>query len=340
MKKIAFWNNYTCFANNQAFNPAAYGIGEDLGAPLILLKEKLKQKGYVLETLDMDRPENYDAFIFSDVPKPEVCCVDLNSIPKEKKILILSECEMIYKPNARTDLLDEYKTVFSYNDYLVKVCGYKKLCLPNKIKSPIYIPFCDKKFSTLIAGNKRSCEKGELYSERLNAIRFMEGKHHNNFDFYGFGWGIRTFTGIKPIRALNRIDFLRRFFAEKHISYKGGVKKKLETLSKYKFCFCFENTKSILGYISEKIWDCFFAGCVPVYYGAPNIRDYIPSEVFIDFRDFASYDELYDFMVNMKEIEYNKYINNINKFLKSESARQFSAEFFAETIMKEISIQK
>ena len=39
MKKIAFWNNYTEFSNNQAFNPNAYGIGEDLAYPLILLKD-------------------------------------------------------------------------------------------------------------------------------------------------------------------------------------------------------------------------------------------------------------------------------------------------------------
>ena len=89
MKKIAFWNNYTAFAKNQAFNPSAYGIGEDLAYPLILLKEKFAEKGYILETLDMDTPDAYDAVIFSDYPDPKTCCVDINVISKNKRYLIL-----------------------------------------------------------------------------------------------------------------------------------------------------------------------------------------------------------------------------------------------------------
>ncbi len=336
MKKIAFWNNYTNFAKNQAFNPKAYGIGEDLGYPVILLKEKLEGKGYILETLDMDKSENYEAIIFSDVPNPKTCCVDLDTIPKEKKILVLTECEMIYKPNARTDLLNEYGTVFAYNDNLIKEYGYKKLNLVNKIKMPLDVPFSEKKFSTLIAGNKSVKSKGELYSERLRAIRFMEQNYLSDFDLYGFGWDLRTFRGIKPVRALNRIKPLRYLFTEKRLSYKGKVDKKIEVLSKYKFCFCYENSSAIPGYISEKIWDCFFAGCVPVYYGAPNVTDYIPESCFIDFRKFSSYEQLYQFMKNMNEKTYSEYIGNIKLFLQSEKSYPFSAECFVDTLINEI----
>jgi len=336
MKKIAFWNNYTNFANNQAFNPKAYGIGEDLGYPVILLKEKLAEKGYLLETLDMDKTENYEAIIFSDVPNPKTCCVDLNTIPKEKKILVLTECEMIYKPNGRTDLLKEYRTVFAYDDNLIKECGYKKLNMVNKIKMPNKISFSEKKFSTLIAGNKFVNDKGELYSERLRAIRFMEQNYLSDFDLYGIGWDLKTFRGIKPVRALNRIKPLRKLFTEKRPSYKGKVDKKIEVLSKYKFCFCYENSCAIPGYISEKIWDCFFAGCVPVYYGAPNVTNYIPDNCFIDFRNFYSYEQLYQYMKDMSEEKYNEYRNNIKKFLQSEKAYPFSAECFAETLINEI----
>lgn len=336
LKKIGFWNNYTAFANNQAFNPKAYGIGEDLGYPIILLKEKLAEKGYLLETLDMDKPENFKAIIFSDVPNPKTCCVNLSSIPREKKILVLTECEMIYKPNGRTDLLKEYGIVFAYNDNLINECGYKKLNMVNKMKQPLNVPFLEKKFSTLIAGNKRVKDNGELYSERLRAIRFMENNYITDFDLYGIGWDLKTFGGIKPVRALNRIKPLRKLLAEKHPSYKGKIYKKIEVLSKYKFCFCYENSCAIPGYISEKIWDSFFSGCVPVYYGAPNITDYIPDNCFIDFRKFSSYEQLYQFMKEMSEETYNNYISNIKKFLQSEKIYPFSAECFVDTIINEV----
>lgn len=336
MKKIALWNNYTEFAKNQAFNPAAYGIGEDLGYPVILLKERLAEKGYLLETLDMDSPNAYDAVIFFDYPDSKTCCVDINSIPKEKRFLILMECEMVYPPNARIDLLNEFGFVFTYNDLLVETAGYTKLNIPNKLKKPMSVPFADKKFSVLIAGNKTSNNEGELYSERLNAIRFMEKNYPAEFDLYGIGWNEKTFTGPKLVRALNKIRALRILFAEKHPCYRGKVDKKLEVLSKYRFCFCYENSNAIPGYISEKIWDCFFAGIVPIYYGALNVSDYIPENAFIDFRDFESYAELYTFLKNMTENEYVAYLQAVKQFLKSEQAYSFSAEYFVEAVEKKI----
>jgi hypothetical protein len=335
MKKIAFWNNYTCFAKNQAFNPNAYGIGEDIGYPVILLKEELSKLGYILETLDMDSVDNYKAVIFSDYPNPDTCCVDINTIPKEKRFLILSECEMIYKPNSRRDLLQMFSKVFSYNDELVRTCKYIKLNIPNKIKKLEAIGFDDKKFSTLIAGNKSSIEKGELYSERLNAINFMEKKHLADFDLYGINWDKTIYRGCKLIRGLNHIPFMQKI-GKKHKSYKGKINKKLDTLSHYKFCFCYENSCQIEGYISEKIMDCFFASCVPIYYGAPNISTYIPEDCYIDFRKFSDYEELYNFLKSMPEEEYNKYLNSISNFLNSDKVYPFSAQAFVQTLIKEV----
>lgn len=76
----------------------------------------------------------------------------------------------------------------------------------------------------------------------------------------------------------------------------GTVESKAITLAKYKFCICYENMRDVKGYITEKIFDCFMAGCVPIYWGASNITDYIPADCFIDRRTFTSMEELYVFM--------------------------------------------
>ncbi|XP_075718174.1 GDP-fucose protein O-fucosyltransferase 3 [Rhinoderma darwinii] len=47
-------------------------------------------------------------------------------------------------------------------------------------------------------------------------------------------------------------------------------------LSQYKFILAFENAVCE-DYITEKLWRPLKLGCVPIYYGAPNIEDWLPS---------------------------------------------------------------
>jgi len=89
-------------------------------------------------------------------------------------------------------------------------------------------------------------------------------------------------------------------------------------LKNYKFTLCFENTKGSRGYITEKIFDCFAAATVPIYYGAPNVGDYIPKECFIDFRNFRNYESLYTFLHEMTVIDYQSYLDAVKEFIKTE----------------------
>lgn len=42
-------------------------------------------------------------------------------------------------------------------------------------------------------------------------------------------------------------------------------------------------------YVTEKIYDAFAAGCVPIYLGAPNIHEFIPSmDAIIDYNAFGT----------------------------------------------------
>ena len=107
-------------------------------------------------------------------------------------------------------------------------------------------------------------------------------------------------------------------------------------MQNYKFAICYENIKDQNGYITEKIFDCFFAGCVPIYWGAKNITDHIPENCFIDKRKFHTYEELYRYINSMDDITYLSYLDNIEEFLKSSESDPFKAEVFAQTIVTEI----
>ena len=51
----------------------------------------------------------------------------------------------------------------------------------------------------------------------------------------------------------------------------GFLLNKMRWLSNYKFAFAFENTQ-FPGYISEKLFDAYSAGCVPIYWGDTSLR--------------------------------------------------------------------
>ena len=136
------------------------------------------------------------------------------------------------------------------------------------------------------------------------------------------GWGVGGATNPSKIRQNPRRSLT--------------ISKKLETLKHYKFAICYENVKDIPGYITEKIFDCFLSGCIPIYWGANNITDHIPRSCFIDKRNFDSYEKLYAHLTSITEKEQISYLYNIDSFLQSEKAKPFSSEYFAQTISNEI----
>lgn len=175
-------------------------------------------------------------------------------------------------------------------------------------------PFHTKKMLTMIAANGIAHYNinGELYSERRRAIDYFTN-HMQNFTFYGRGgWNAHQ------------------------KGYGGLVENKEHILKNYKFCICFENTKNMNGYVTEKIFDCMHAGCIPIYLGAPNITQYVPADCFIDMRNFKNYEELQKFIMHMSEETYAIYIKNIKQFLSSENAKLFSIENFVRNAIDSI----
>src|SRR5450759_3525872 len=73
-------------------------------------------------------------------------------------------------------------------------------------------------------------------------------------------------------------------------------------------------------YIKEKIFDSFFSGCVPIYWGADNVQEYIPPNCFIDRRRFRDTAEVHRYLMGITPEEYGQFQRNISDFLRSEKA--------------------
>jgi hypothetical protein len=233
-------------------------------------------------------------------------------LPKEKMVLFMWEPYIRLRKMYNKNLHDCFSKVYTWDDDLVDNVKYFKFYYPElRPMIPDVVPFEEKKLCTLVSGHVPNLEKyprkypGELYSHRVRAIEFFEKVGEKSFEFYGRNWP-----------------------SDSYASYRGPLSDKIHTMKNYRFSICYENCRDAKGYISEKIFDCFAAGNVPVYWGAPNVTDYIPKDCFIDRRDFATLDDLYAFLKTMSKEDYAEYLERIRNYLQSEKAQVYSRENF------------
>jgi len=322
---------------NAIFDQKSYPIGEDLGYPFVLLAKKLRERGVSIDTLDQHQIDDFEKIIFLDLPIKNNTNLSRLHEKGIELFLVILESPIVKKDNWIIENHKFFKKVFTWNDDWVDNRKYIPLKLANKIRSKVNdFPSSRNRMCTIIAGKKKNKDVRELYTERVKAIEWFEKNHPEDFDLYGIGWDMYTFS--RPFSRFNRFTSLRKLLAKKYRTYKGTIVSKSEVLSKYNFSICYENALDIPGYITEKIFDCFFAGCIPIYLGAPNIADFVPRNCFIDKRAFATYEELYSYMKNMSIIDYQKHIDNIELFISSSEIHLFSADCFTDTIIQHIDI--
>ena len=297
--------------------------------PFFILKYTFLQNGIDLSTYDINSIDDSKIVIYNDMPK-----VLPNEVDIEKSYLILFESEPIKPENWDLKKHKYFNKIFTWDDRIIDNKKYFKINFSHLFPESINKDLSKKKkLCTLIAGNKKVNHPLELYSKRVEAIQWFEKEHIDDFDFYGIGWDEFT-PSNKYIRYFFRKSKLSKLFKPNFPSYKGKVDSKKDVLEKYKFAICYENARDIDGYITEKIFDCFFAGCIPIYWGANNITEHIPKECFIDKREFNTYEKLYEFMTKMTDEKYLKYLNAIENYLNSPKSDEFRAEYFANTIVK------
>ena len=104
--------------------------------------------------------------------------------------------------------------------------------------------------------------------------------------------------------------------------YCGECDSKYEVLSQYRFSLCFENMV-MKGYVTEKMFDCIYAGTIPLYLGASDIETLVPSEVYVDCRQFKSWRELKIKIESMSENDISKMREAGRAFLGSAEGLKF-----------------
>lgn len=337
MKKVIVHSNYDILnKNNNMFNNVGDVSVKDFLKQMGRLKQYGLNNGVEYLTSDGTNIAEADAVLFIDMPAASNAYYKKIASTGKSMFLLVWESGIINHGNSNKNLHHDFAGVFTYDDSLIDNNKYFKVAYAFEFPKSIPKSFANRKLCCLIAGNKASDHPLELYSKRLEAIRWFEKHKPLDFDFYGQGW-----TKIVPPknifhRAINKYRTLNRLLRVKHICYRGEAVDKSAIYRNYRFSICYENAKDLTGYISEKIFDCLFAGCLPVYWGADNVCDHIPSSCFIDMRSFRCISELHEYLVTIRETEYLGYLAAIEAFLETGRDGVFSLNYFAEKITSTI----
>lgn len=176
----------------------------------------------------------------------------------------------------------------------------------------------------VINGNHKPASfTGELYSKRIEVM--AELARYDAVDLYGRDWN----------RWWSRNSMWLPYWwnRSKIMSvYKGPCSSKYEVMGAYAFALCFENM-AMKGYVTEKIFDCFYAGTIPIYWGATDISSLIPSDSYIDYREFSSATDLWTYVKGMSESEIAKIREAGKAFIGSSGyARHYD---FLRTVVQE-----
>ncbi|MBF8262436.1 MAG: putative fucosyl transferase [Parachlamydiales bacterium] len=247
------------------------------------------------------------AFVFFTGIGPDLRDLDLKRLPKEKLILFIWEPATVQPEPYDLQRQEAFYRIYTYDDELVDNVHFFKFYLPYlTFRIDELVPYEERKFLVLIASRYKSKYARELYSEREKLVLFFDKKPEEPFDLYGRYWKNKKFK--------NR--------------WKGTIPDKMQVLKNYRFAIAYENSR-INRYITEKLWDCFAAGVVPIYWGGDNITDYVPADCFIDRRQFKDDSEMLAFLKAMTQAEWEGYVQRAGEFLQSDMAQRFTDENYA-----------
>jgi hypothetical protein len=339
-------------------NPFA---GDDILAPYVAVRDRLVADGFEVKTADAlpEIPDGKRRLLISfgapDRTIPHTVA-RYRALARRPDVILSSfvamECPVV-EPRmfeALPDFAKLFRRVLSWSDsesllpFTHRPVAVQRFCWPQSFDavSERLWDVKERKFLMMMNANKLPrLYRDELYTARLSAVQFFHG--FSEIDLYGRNWD-RAPTRVGKTRT----PYVLRRFASRAWEWRqrhwpdptyvavaqasrGAAKSKSETMSEYRFALCFEN--SILrGWMTEKLFDCFFVGTIPVYWGAPDVLDWVPAETFIDMRQFAGLPELRKFLHAITPQQADRYREAARAYLQSPQFDPFRRATFADML--------
>ena len=244
-------------------------------------------------------PSKYDYEIVDSSSNADICFVSVqhedNNLLKSNEINIfvsvenmVPECRTHYKFKNKFGHYDNEKIdTFIHNDIcstgvtienntpIIPTVYFRiNYYLNNPVKLPS-APFSSKHLCLFVSRNRLNENKANLWNSLR--LRYGDKIHH-----------ISQYNKIETVSCYSSIELLGIF-------------------SRYKFIVVMENTHQE-GYITEKIFNVFQAGTIPIYDGAPDINNFIERGSFLSYGDVNLLKKIHFLKDN--EEKYNEIVNS------------------------------
>ena len=324
---------YRKYSDDALFAPGAGENNGEFYLPYAKLREKFLERGIELHTPDKNKGRTV-AF------ELHINC--RRAAPSARAYVYLFENPLIRPLNRDRRALARYAKWFTWDGELLTDPRSVRLAYPHQLEpgawnGPEHRPL----FCVMVASNKAlpSFDARSQYQTRVRILEWYELHAQADFHLYGQGWDRppalpgrmgRVFNQLRKIAA--RILPAKSLYA----TWRGPIDDKLALLARARFCMAHENCRDLPGYVTEKMFDCFRVGCVPIYVGPKEIAELVPPDCFIDGRAFATPAELDAFLRSIDDVAYRGYQDRIRDFLRSAAAKPYTQEHFVETIVREI----
>lgn len=244
-----------------------------------------------------------------------------------KTVLIANEPQVVIPQNSQSRTRREFDTILEVG---------RPWADPQLRWPQTWLPFSETSERLdrviLVNADKWSFVRGQHYWLRAAAASKIA-----TVDVYGFGW-----ERSSAHRFAHRIYELLRTIAAGSIprfqgfnvilgipkSYLGSIANKHSAMSDYKVALVVENSSEFL---TEKLFDAWFSGCIPVYLGPPVQAFGIPEHLVVAVKEptLRAVKDALDLALSLdREI----FIQNAREFLDSAAA----AEWKASTALKAI----
>jgi hypothetical protein len=286
------------------------------------LRDAFAQRGMELHTADLNvgRAVDFELHIEGRPLAP-------SPVPR---FLLALENPYINPLNADAAYFGQFRRVFSWDPRFLQLPNVTEIAYGMNIVMPPWPDFAQRDiFSCLINANKRFTVElpNDLYTERVNVIRWHEHHAPRDFELYGMGWDKPRHESGAAGKARRRLQRLatQLFGYRPFPSWKGPVPDKADVLLRAKFSYCYENVGGLAGYVTEKIFDSLMNGCVPVYWGPDEIEERIPVDCFVDRRRFKSTADVHAFLRSITPDEYTRRQQAMRAFLESAAAERYTA---------------
>ena len=297
--------------------------------PYRQLRELFREAGIELSTADMNIGREVEFELHINAQR---------RLPKCSAYAYLYEDPIIRPLNSEMAQLHRYRKVFTSNETLIDGKQILRLDYPNDLSLRPVPSFAERDlFCVMIASNKALLHPHprSLHGDRIEIIRFFEAQAPELFTLYGKGWDIPAVRPGLTGRLIKRVNEWCASIAPSRPfpSYRGMLHSKSEVLDRANFSICYENARGSPGYLTEKIFDCFTSGCIPIYIGSTHRTALVPEDCYIDGDRFNSSAEMLQFLQSIDADSHARYQAAIQRFLAGPGSARFTNAYFCQSLV-------